>query len=161
MTLISATLPNLRRNRITKTTRIIMTKITTSWRPDSTGRNMGSNSVTKHSRAVASSGESFQTPLATLHKFNGWADVFLVTPPGGLEDLYIQGTAKALGGKFSLIYHDFSAQTGGSDYGNELDFVASWSFMKNYSVLAKFALFDGDSSIPDINKFWLMLSANF
>jgi hypothetical protein len=109
---------------------------------------------------------SFQTPLATLHKFNGWADQFLVTPDGGLEDVYIQGTAKALGGKFSLIYHDFSAQTGGNDYGSELDFVASWSFMNNYSVLAKFALFEVDSNSPisahsDISKFWLMLSADF
>ncbi|MBJ02636.1 MAG: hypothetical protein CMK00_07190 [Planctomycetes bacterium] len=25
-------------------------------------------------------GDSFQTPLATLHKFNGWADQFLSTP---------------------------------------------------------------------------------
>ena len=106
-------------------------------------------------------GESFQTPLGTNHKFNGWADLFLVTPPGGLEDLYIQGTAKALGGKFSLIYHDFSPQTGSGDYGSEIDFVASWSFMKNYSVLTKFALFDGDSNAPDTSKFWLMLSADF
>jgi hypothetical protein len=87
-------------------------------------------------------GESFQTPLATLHKFNGWADQFLTTPPGGLEDIYIQGSAKALGGEFSLIYHDFSAQTGSSDYGSELDFVASWSFMENYSVIGKFLLFE-------------------
>jgi len=118
-------------------------------------------------------GQSFQTPLATLHKFNGWADQFLATPGGGLEDLYIQGTAKALGGKLSLIFHDFSAQTGGSDYGSELDFVASWSVMKNYSILAKFALFEVDSNSPlavnpdpnkrhsDISKFWLQLSANF
>jgi hypothetical protein len=111
-------------------------------------------------------GQSFQTPLATLHKFNGWADQFLLTPGGGLKDLYIQGTAKALGAKFSLVYHDFSAQTGGRDYGRELDFVASRSFMKNYSVLAKFALFEVDSNSPisvhtDISKFWIMLSATF
>ena len=31
---------------------------------------------------------SFQTPLATLHKFQGWADKFLVTPPNGLRDAY-------------------------------------------------------------------------
>jgi len=109
---------------------------------------------------------SFQTPLATLHKFNGWADQFLLTPGGGLKDLYIQGSAKALGGKLSLVYHNFSAQTGGSDYGNELDFVASWAIMENYSVLAKFALFEVDSNSPisvhtDISKFWLMLSATF
>ena len=28
-----------------------------------------------------------QTPLASLHKFNGWADKFTVTPPDGLRDL--------------------------------------------------------------------------
>ncbi|MHB8912667.1 MAG: alginate export family protein, partial [Lysobacter sp.] len=28
---------------------------------------------------------ALQTPLATLHAFNGWADKFLVTPAGGLE----------------------------------------------------------------------------
>lgn len=31
---------------------------------------------------------SFRTPLATLHKFNGWGDLFLTTPNDGLEDLY-------------------------------------------------------------------------
>ncbi|MFV4641100.1 hypothetical protein ACNJUF_21330, partial [Mycobacterium tuberculosis] len=31
---------------------------------------------------------AFQTPMATLHKFNGWADLFLVTPAGGLQDWY-------------------------------------------------------------------------
>src|SRR6185369_8425053 len=30
-----------------------------------------------------------QTPMATLHKFNGWADIFLVTPNAGLEDVYV------------------------------------------------------------------------
>ena len=31
---------------------------------------------------------SFQTPLATLHKFQGWSDKFLVTPPNGIQDIY-------------------------------------------------------------------------
>jgi hypothetical protein len=111
-------------------------------------------------------GESFQTPLATGHKFNGWADQFVVTPGTGLKDLYIEGSAKFLGGKWALIYHDFSASTGGSDYGNELDFVASWKFLKHYSVLAKYARFSADSNTPialhsDISKAWLMLTAAF
>ena len=29
---------------------------------------------------------SFQTPLATLHKFQGWADKFLTTPPNGIRE---------------------------------------------------------------------------
>ena len=31
----------------------------------------------------------FNTPLATLHPFNGWADKFLVTPVDGLDDVYL------------------------------------------------------------------------
>ena len=33
---------------------------------------------------------AFQTPLATGHIFNGFADVFLVTPPTGLQDFYVE-----------------------------------------------------------------------
>ena len=32
-------------------------------------------------------GQGFRTPLATLHAFNGWADVFAVTPCAGLRDI--------------------------------------------------------------------------
>jgi len=112
-------------------------------------------------------GGSFQTPLATLHKFNGWADRFLVTPAGGIEDLYIAGSANILGGKMSLVYHDFSQETGSADYGDEIDFVANWKLGEHYSVLGKFALYSGDGSAPDavrqadVSKFWLMLTAAF
>lgn len=111
-------------------------------------------------------GQSFQTPLATLHAMNGWADQFLVTPGGGLQDAYIKGTAKVFGGKINLVYHDFSAQTGGADYGQELDLKATWPFTKHYSVLVGFALFNVDSNSPiaahsDIKKAWVMLTAAF
>ena len=33
---------------------------------------------------------SFATPLATLHKFNGFADQFLATPSQGLEDKFLK-----------------------------------------------------------------------
>ena len=29
--------------------------------------------------------KGFTTPLATLHRFQGWADKFLATPPNGIE----------------------------------------------------------------------------
>jgi hypothetical protein len=117
--------------------------------------------------ADGATGQSFQTPLATGHKFNGWADRFLATPAGGLEDLYIVGSANILGGKMSLVYHDFSQETGGADYGDEIDFVANWKLGEHYSVLGKFALYSGDSSAPsvalqsDVSKFWLMMTAAF
>ncbi|HWV11721.1 MAG TPA: alginate export family protein, partial [Sphingobium sp.] len=37
-------------------------------------------------------GFAFQTPFATLHKFNGWADKFLTTPATGIQD-YCGGIA--------------------------------------------------------------------
>ncbi len=104
---------------------------------------------------------AFQTPLATGHKFNGWADRFLATPSGGLEDFYISASANILKGKWSLIYHDFSPQTGSGNYGDELDFAAKWSFGEHYSVLAKFALYNADTFFVDTDKFWVMLTASF
>ncbi|MFT5806450.1 MAG: hypothetical protein ACI9LG_000713 [Moritella dasanensis] len=40
----------------------------------------------------------FATPLATLHKFNGWSDQFLNTPTQGLADLYLSVSSKVAGG---------------------------------------------------------------
>jgi hypothetical protein len=124
-----------------------------------------------------SAGWAFQTPLATLHKFNGWADRFLVAPGGGLQDLYVEANAKFLQGTWKLIYHDFSADTsgtganGGSSYGDEIDFVASWKIRENYSIMAKFALYSSDASACDVagiglwscdaDKVWVMATADF
>ncbi len=105
---------------------------------------------------------SFRTPLATLHAFQGWADRFLSTPAAGLDDLY--ATVKYKAGKWNLtgVYHDFSAETGSSDYGKEFDVSAGTKITDNYSILFKGAFFSGDSpSYPDTNKFWIMLVANY
>ena len=49
----------------------------------------------------------FQTPLATLHAFNGWADKFLSTPVNGIEDLYFRvrwpGRPAALAARLSRV----------------------------------------------------------
>ena len=107
-------------------------------------------------------GEAFRTPLATLHAFQGWADKFLTTPAGGIDDIY--ATGKYGFGKWNLtaVYHDFSAETGSGDYGTELDVSIGRSFMKNYGVLFKAAFFNSDSvAFTDTNKFWIMLTASY
>jgi hypothetical protein len=106
-------------------------------------------------------GLSFQTPLATLHAFQGWADKFLTTPSGGIEDLY--ATVKFKAGKWNLagVYHDFSVETGGGDYGTEFDVSAGTKIGENYGLLFKGAFFSSDSAIPDTNKFWIMFTANY
>lgn len=109
---------------------------------------------------------AFQTPLATLHKFNGWADKFLSTPGGGLEDFYgslsykIQADGPMKGLKFEAIYHDFSAATGGS-YGNEIDLQVSKKISKNYYAGLKFADYNAKGFATDTQKIWFTLGANF
>jgi len=72
---------------------------------------------------------SVKSPLATLHKFNGFADVFLVTPDKGLEDVYAMAGYKFdlgpdLGPLVTKVwYHDFSSDEGGDDLGSEVDAV--------------------------------------
>merc|ERR1711964_768927 len=65
----------------------------------------------------------FATPLATLHKFNGWTDQFLGTPAQGLKDLKLSLSGGLAGGKWLLAYHDFSADdssNGADDLGSEI-----------------------------------------
>ena len=103
-------------------------------------------------------GVGFSTPYATLHKFQGWADKFLVTPAEGIEDLYA-GLAGALGPvKLAAIYHDFTAEGSGGDYGSELDLSATWPVTKEFSVQLKYANFDSDSdAYTDAYKTWMTL----
>ena len=109
---------------------------------------------------------SFQTPLATLHAFNGWADLFLTTPAAGLRDYYASASygfpqVTALPGlKLAVTYHKFESDMGGSDYGSEID--ASLGFKVGpVSLLAKYADYDADLFGADTQKFWLQAEYGF
>jgi len=108
---------------------------------------------------------SFKTPLATLHKFNGWADKFLGTPAAGLEDFYISGAYKfggaAKGLKAAAIYHKFTSQFGDTDYGSELDLLLAYAINKNYSVAVKYADYNADTWSVDTQKLWVTLGVKF
>jgi hypothetical protein len=108
---------------------------------------------------------AFQTPLATLHAFNGWADLFLATPANGLRDYYAgvskTFTVAALPAlKFDLVYHAFDSDFGGLDYGSEWD--ASLGFRVGpVSLLAKYANYDAGGFAVDTEKFWLQAEVGF
>ena len=107
----------------------------------------------------AGDGVGFKIPYATLHKFQGWADKFLVTPGDGIEDLYV-GLAGKLGPvKLAGIYHDFQAEDSSADYGSEIDLVASWAYDKHWSFQLKYASFSSDSSAyTDTYKAWVTVN---
>lgn len=106
---------------------------------------------------------SLQTPLATLHAFNGWADQFLITPAAGLEDGYLSVGGALLGVELYGVYHYYSANQGGADYGSEWN-VQAVKKLNNISTLtAKYAQYAaGDlASKVDTDKFWLMAQMAF
>lgn len=106
-------------------------------------------------------GKRFQTPLATGHAFNGWSDQFLNTPNNGLRDVYTSVSGKIMGVKLLGVYHDFDDDTGSMNLGKEWDFQATKSFGKHYSLLAKYAYFDGDNGRTDTQNFWLQAGVKF
>ena len=110
---------------------------------------------------------SVKSPLATLHKWNGFADVFLVTPDKGLEDVYA-----SLGYSFDMPcgavsatvwYHDFSNDEGGADLGDEIDAVIAKainveSIPGKLSALVKYANYNAPSGGVDVERLTLELN---
>ena len=106
---------------------------------------------------------AFQTPLATKHAFQGWADVFLLTPPAGIEDSYVGGSAPLFGGTLAAWYHDFRAETGSSQYGEELDLSYAHAVpgVKGLTGLLKYASYDADDFAVDTDKLWVQLQYSY
>jgi hypothetical protein len=106
----------------------------------------------------------FATPLATLHKFNGWADQFLGTPAQGLVDMSVSVSGKLAGVKLMAVYHEFEADeesNGVDDLGSELDLLVAKKFSENYSAGIKYAMYSEGDIKTDTDKGWLWVSAKF
>lgn len=107
-------------------------------------------------------GRGFQTPLATLHAFQGWTDKFLATPPAGVEDIYAKAGYKfgdvgfLKGLAVNGFYHDLSADVGGADYGSEFGLVAA-AKVEKVNLTFKFADYNADGFATDTTKFWFQL----
>lgn len=102
---------------------------------------------------------ALQTPLATLHAFNGWADKFAgATPPGGLDDRYASvstriGCAKC---EWILAFHDYQADTG-SDYGSEWNASFAFPIGGKLKGLFKLADYRAEGFARDTTKLWVQV----
>jgi len=114
--------------------------------------------------------KTFDTPLGTNHAFQGWADIFLITPRNGIRDVF--GTMISTFDRGEVIltgtYHNFTDDTGQLKYGDEWDFSALKKFGKHYSVLAKYAYYSADNynaadtfTNTDTQKIWLQGNISF
>jgi hypothetical protein len=110
--------------------------------------------------------KGFTTPLATLHRFQGWADKFLTTPVNGIVDLYVNAGYQRKGfgplDTFSLTasWHDFDSERAGINYGSELDVQLQGKYHRFTGTL-KYADYDAAASTPathrDTRKLWAQI----
>ena len=98
---------------------------------------------------------AFQTPLATLHAFNGWADKFLTTPVDGLDDRYLAWNRKFGRVEANLAWHDYRSDRGGHDLGSEWNASLGFVPRKHWLVLAKAADYRAGPGGKDLRKTWL------
>lgn len=112
----------------------------------------------------------FATPLATLHKFQGYADVFLNTPPNGIVDTYgtlayetkLEDAGPVTGVMAAVTYHEYQAERGSASYGSETDFEVVARLGDNWSAGVKYADFNSDAaSFKERDKLWLTVEFNY
>jgi hypothetical protein len=114
----------------------------------------------------------FATPLATLHAFNGWADMFLTTPANGLKDFYMKAAytvpadfvaAKAL--NLAVVWHDYRTDTRNQGIGSEWDLQAELVMDASLSFMAKYASYEGAGAafggFPNKSIFWLQTAYRY
>ena len=116
---------------------------------------------------------AFQTPLATGHKFNGFADVFLATPAFGLQDYYVDLTYKLKNASGSLDflngllikaqYHKFESDFGDIDYGEEFDLYVKQPIkgVKGLFLDLKYANYWADQFATDREKIIFGVGYNY
>lgn len=120
-----------------------------------------------YERLEGNGGVGLQTPLATLHAFNGWADKFLTTPAHGLRDIYIDagykvpGKGPLAGLTLRAMWHDYNSTRLGLNYGSEWDAQVSYPLTKQIGLTAKVARYNADAFATDTTKFWFQIEAKF
>jgi hypothetical protein len=119
--------------------------------------------------------ERFTTPLATLHAFDGWVDMFLNTPMAGLKthQITLSYTPPMLKGlTLTAVYYSFDADANSDHFGEELDLLAEYKVASFPGLLVgvKYGQFTGEdiAGIPaphagadEVDKFWLYTQYSF
>jgi len=109
---------------------------------------------------------AFNTPLATLHVFQGWADKFLATPAAGIEDRYVRASyAFGKRGRFTSVsaagfFHDFVSDAGSVPFGEELD-LQLVARTERVALTLKYSDYRAQSLHTDTTKLWLSVDYAF
>ena len=111
-------------------------------------------------------GQALQTPLASLHRFQGFADQFLNTPDDGVRDYSI--LAQYEFGQFGPVsnitsfarHHWFKADTDGRDYGRELNLSLKGRVNK-VGLALEYANYKAETFSNDTKTFFLTTEVSF
>ena len=60
-----------------------------------------------------------------------------------------------------VTYHDFNAEEGNADYGDEIDIAIAKQVHKNVHLLLKYANYNADDFGTDTQKAWLQVTVAF
>ena len=116
---------------------------------------------------------SFQTPLATNHAFQGFADRFLVTPGDGIQDHFVTLSTKAQGTQLSVTYHRFLSDKDNYAYGDEWDVQLERPFGNHFLAGLKYAEYranhnnfnalrnNASGQADDLARFWAYLQFTY
>jgi len=111
--------------------------------------------------------DAVQAPLSTLHRHNGWADMFLTTPVNGLNDYHVRLLAELPDAgfvktpKLDVRFHSFRSARGGIHYGDEFDVDVNFSVLSRATLGLRFARYDAKGFDTDTQKLWLYLEMQY
>lgn len=112
----------------------------------------------------------FATPLATLHAFQGWADLFLTTPVNGIDDANVQVNIRPrlrrdhfFNLDLTARWHDFNFERTGADLGQEINAQATAAITTRLTLGLKYADFQTDAAAlyPDTTKSWFTIEYRY
>lgn len=111
---------------------------------------------------------AFQTPLATTHAFDGWADKFLTTPANGLLDKYASLSYKVPFGNDLIkdtsltgVYRQFNSDAGNVDDGHEWDGLIEHTFFQHYTASFEVADYRAEHLFTDTTKVMAFLTVKY
>lgn len=129
-----------------------------------------------HERLESDNLAGFVTPLATLHRYQGWADKFVaLTPNEGLIANSLTLAGRWPGFRYRLQYHEFNADVGSgraasTKIGREFGFHLQYRFRLKYFAELKYARYRAQSGAAsatgvagldsDTSRLFLTLSAS-
>ena len=103
----------------------------------------------------------FQTPLATKHAFNGWAEMFLTTPPAGLETVDVFAGATLFDVTGLVKYYRFRSDYGDKNYGDEWDLSLTYKFSAHLQLGAEYAAYHADGFGASTEAGWLFAKVSY